>query len=173
MTSSRTRLAALAAPWAASGALVACASLGLEGPIRPPRFSEAEDRSSELRVLPPSTDRPAGSAAVRLWARVENPNPFSLTVTELTGDLFLGEAALDVDLPLGLPLVAEADTVIAIDLSVGLDDVPRLAETALGALVTGALDYRLDAIIGIEAGLLGRPRFGPFTLLEGELEVSR
>lgn len=153
------------------GSILGCASLGLDGPLRPPSFEEAEDRASELHLLPPTTDRPMGAAAIRLWARVENPNPVSLTLSEIEGRLFLGDAGVDVDLPLGLPLVAEADTVIPIDVSVGLGEVPRLAETALGALSTGSLGYRLRGTVGIDAGLLGRPRFGPFTLLEGTLEV--
>ncbi len=155
-------------------ALVSCASLGLENVIQPPRFVEVDGRSAQLRLLLPSGDRPAGGAAVRLWTRVTNPNALSLTLTQLTGDLFIGEAeAVQVEFPMGLPLLAEQDTIIPLDVSLGFDDIPRLGEAALAALGSGTLDYRLEALIGVDAGMLGQPTFGPSTILQGALRVIR
>lgn len=151
------------------GGLAACATLG---PLQPLRFSSAEDRPSELRILAPSVDRPLGGAALRLWARIENPNSFGLTLTEVAGDLLVADAqAIAVEFPLGLPLVARQDTLIPLDVSIGFDDLPRLGEIARAALVGERLDYRLDGIFAVDAGGLGEPRFGPFTLLRGELRV--
>lgn len=63
-------------------AVVSCASLGLENVIQPPRFGEVDGRTAQLRLLLPSTDQPAGGAAVRLWTRVTNPNALSLTLAQ-------------------------------------------------------------------------------------------
>jgi hypothetical protein len=154
--------------------VVSCASLGLGDVIRPPTFSEVDGRNARLRLLLPSSDRPAGGAAVRLWTRVTNPNSISLTLTRLAGDLFIGDAeAVEVEFPLGLPLVAGQDTIVPLDVSLDFDDVPRLGEATLATLTSGTMDYRLDAVIGVDAGLLGQPTFGPTTILRGALRISR
>jgi hypothetical protein len=150
-------------------ALVACATLG---GILPLRFSEAEDRDSELRLLGPSSSRPLGGAALRLWARVENPNAIGVTLTEIEGDLLISDAeAIAVDFPLGLPLVALQDTVIPLDVSIGFDDLPRLGGIARDALTGRPLPYQLDGRFGVAAGPLGDVRFGPLTILRGEFRV--
>jgi hypothetical protein len=152
-------------------ALAGCASLEALG-IEPLRFAQADDRSSELRILAPSAGRPLGGASIRLWAEVENPNGFGLTLAEVAGDLLLeGTEAIAVDFPLGLPLVAHQDTVIPLDVSIGFDDLPRLGQITKAALGGDPLAYQLDGTFAVEAGRLGRPRFGPLTLLEGEIRV--
>ena len=165
--------------FAAAAALIAahagCASLGgLGSLVQAPRFRPAEGRDAEIVLRGPSRDFPLGGAALRLYARVANPNPFGLTLSTLTGDLFLDDTrAAAVDFPLGLALVANDETEIPIDLAVGFEDVPRLAQV-LGRAFTGQrLDYRLDGRIGVDAGALGRPTFGPMTILEGDVRVRR
>lgn len=165
------------AAWAAAAAgaiaLAACASLAL-GRLEPPRFSQAAEPGSELRLLPPSGDRPVGGAALRLWARVENPNDFGLRITRLEGDLYVEDAeGIEVGFPLGLPLTSRQDTVIPLDTSVGFDRVPDLAERLLRAAPGNRVDYRIDGTFGVDAGPLGEPTFGPRTLLEGELRLVR
>jgi hypothetical protein len=140
--------------------------------VSPLRFHEADDRDPVLRVLGPSTDRPVGAASIRLWADVENPNDFGLTLTEVTGDLTLQDSVeIAVDFPLGLPLAAGQDTVIPLDVTVGFDDLPNLGTIARRAITRGALTYRLEGTFSLDAGRLGEPRFGPRTLLSGELRV--
>lgn len=148
-----------------------CAALESLG-ILALRFESADDRGTELRLLEPSAGRPLGGAALRLWAHVENPNGFGLRLTEVAGDLSIADAGMiDVEFPLGLPLVAFQDTVIPLDVSIGFDDLPSLAGIARAAIGGDRLDYRLDGTFAVEAGGYGRPRFGPWTLLEGEIRV--
>jgi hypothetical protein len=157
-----------------------CASLGgLAAIVQPPRFATVPDRPAELRLLGSASGLPGG-AGVRLWARVENPNPFGLTLSTLTGALHLesGRAgdwarAATLDLPLGLPLEARQHAEIPIDLTVSFSDLPALADVARRALRGSTLPYRLDGTIGVDAGSFGRPTFGPFTLLSGEMRVVR
>lgn len=155
-------------------ATAACASLGLGDVLSAPRFSEVPDRAATLRILGPSMERPRGGAAIRLWTRVENPNPVGLTLASLVGELFLEDArAASVDFPLGIPLPAGRDTVIPLELSVSFEDLPGLADAASRALTGQPLDYRLDGTVSVDAGALGQPSFGPSTLLTGELDVLR
>lgn len=152
-------------------AAAGCATLQSLG-ITPLRFSESTAHSSEFRLLGPSAGRPYGGAALRLWTRVENPNGFGLTLTDIAGDLFVEDAeSIRVDFPLGLPLTARQDTVVPLDVSIGFDDLPRLGRIAQAAILGGSLDYRLDGRFGIDAGSYGQPRFGPLTIVEGELRV--
>lgn len=151
--------------------LAACASLGTLG-IVPLRFSEPADRDPELRLLGPSVQQPVGGAAIRLWARIENPNGFGLRLSQVAGDLHIEDAeAIAVDFPLGLPLVAHQDTVIPLDVSIRFDNLPRLATLARAALTGNPLAYRMDGTFTVDAGSLGSPRFGPLTLLRGEIRV--
>ena len=150
----------------------ACASLGLGEVVQAPRISASSTQDGRLDYVGPSLNNPYGSARIRLYARVENPNPFGLTLANLAGNLFLQSTeAASVSLPLGLPMVANGDTIVPIDLTIGLDDVPGLVNVVRNALDTGRLDYRLNGTVGVNAGALGTPTFGPMNLMEGEVRV--
>jgi hypothetical protein len=152
-----------------------CASLGsLAGAIQPPRFSVASGREAEIRLLGPSLQNPLGAASVRLWADISNPNPFGVTLATLAGTLALeGRHAADVDFPWGLPLVAGQDTVVPLDISISFADLPGLGDVVTRAATGGAVGYRLDGTMTLDAGLLGQPSFGPMNLLQGSLRTRR
>lgn len=154
--------------------LSGCAGLGLEQVLQAPSFRVDNAQQAQLRLLPPSMQRPTGGAAVRLYARVGNPNPVGLTLTRLIGSLSLGgREAADVSFPLGVPLQANGETVIPIDISIDFDDVPGLVDVARNALTGRPINYQLNGTVGVDAGLLGQPSFGPMRLLEGDLRVTR
>jgi hypothetical protein len=148
-----------------------CATLDqLASLVQAPRFEQAPDRDPELRLVGPGAGMPLGGAAVRLWTRVSNPNPFSLTLGTLEGTLFLEDSrAAEADFPLGLPLTAGGETIVPIELSVSFANIPGLADAIRRAVNREPLAYRLDGTIGVDAGRLGRPSFGPMTLLRGEV----
>lgn len=152
-----------------------CATLGSLGEaISAPRFSEATDRDSRIRLLLPSTSLPRGGAELTIWARVDNPNPVALTLTDLAGELFLeGTRAVDIDLPLGLPLRAEGDTLFPVRARLDFRNLESLSNVIARAVGGGDLDYRLDGSFSVEAAGLRTPRFGPTTLLEGRVPVLR
>jgi hypothetical protein len=168
---------------AATGALVAavllaassgCATLGALVSVRQPRFESVPGRPAEVRLTGPSRSRPFGGATVQLWTRVENPNPFSLTLSTVSGRLLFEDVeAADVDLPLGLPLVSGEAQVIPLEISIGFDNVPRLARVLADAGRGSPLGYRLEGTVGVDAGRLGQPIFGPLTLLEGDMRIVR
>lgn len=149
-----------------------CATLGQV--VLPPRFEVARERTAELRLVGPTAQRPLGGAALRLWARVENPNPLGFTLTRVAGDLALeGARAARVDFPLGVPLPAGQDTVIPLEVVISLADVPGLADAARRALTGDPLRYELEGTVTVDAGVLGQPSFGPSTLLEGQVRTTR
>jgi hypothetical protein len=155
-------------------ALQGCASLGALALVRPPRFRGDPDRPAELRLMGPSLSNPLGGASVRLWARVENPNPFSLTLSTVAGRLFLeGTDAADVDLPLGLPLLSGQEETFPIDLSLSFQNVPRLGDVLARAALGSEIRYRIEGTVGVDAGAMGRPTFGPLTLFQGDVRVRR
>jgi len=103
-----------------------CATLqGISHFIQPPRFVRAADRSSDVRLLGPSLDMPAGGATVRLWTEVSNPNSFGFTLSTLRVSLSLeGAHATTGDFPLGLPLEPRGSSVIPLDLKISFTDIP-------------------------------------------------
>lgn len=155
--------------------LAGCAQLqGLGQLVQPPRFEHDDTQPADVRFVGPSVSRPLGGAAIRIWTRVSNPNSFGFTLGTLSGTLFLeGSRAATADFPLGLPLGARQETVIPLDLSVNFSDLPGLADVARRAARGEQLAYRLDGTIGVDAGRLGRPVFGPMTLLTGDLRTRR
>jgi hypothetical protein len=151
-------------------AVAGCASLeGLRALIQPPRFEQARDQPSEIRILPQG-GQSAGGATVRLWTTVTNPNPFGLTLSTLDAALMLEDVeAADASFPLGLPLPARQSETIPLDLTVSFANVPRLVSVIRQAATGGGLTYRLEGTVGIDAGRLGQPTFGPMTILTGNL----
>jgi hypothetical protein len=154
-------------------ASASCATLeGLRGLIQAPRFEEAPGQPAEIRLLGPSVSQPLGGAGVRIWTRVTNPNAFGLTLGTLRGALHVENArAANVDFPIGLPLQPGAETVVPIDLSISFEDLPGLANVIRQATARQPLEYRLEGTIGVDAGRLGQPTFGPMTVLRGEMRA--
>ena len=148
-----------------------CAGLDqLRGLVQPPRFEQAPGREAQIRLHGPTMSQPLGGAAVRMWTRVTNPNPFGLSLGTLRGTLHIENArAADVDFPLGLPLRAAEEAIIPIDLSISFSDLPGLADVVRRAATRQPLAYELEGTIGVDAGQLGQPTFGPMTLLRGQM----
>jgi hypothetical protein len=136
--------------------------------VRAPQFDEAPNRPAEIRLLPPSAANIAGGAGVRLWAEVTNPNPFGFTLSTLAGTLYVEETpAATVDLPLGLPLEAGGSDVFPIDVALSFARLPELAGAIQRAANDQPVPYRFEGTVGVQAGRLGTPVFGPMTLLSG------
>ena len=154
-------------------ALPGCATLQQLG-IQAPQFAVDGGQQAQLRLLGPGPGRPIGGAQVRLYARVSNPNPIGITLARLAGQLQLGgRDAAEVNFPLGVPLQAGQETVVPIDLNIDFNNVPGLANVLLNAVSGRPLEYRLNGTVGVDAGLLGQPTFGPMTIVAGDVRVTR
>ncbi|HEU0054327.1 MAG TPA: LEA type 2 family protein [Longimicrobium sp.] len=154
-------------------ALPGCATLQQLG-IQAPQFSVDGSQQAQLRLLPPGPGRPAGGAALRLYARVSNPNAVGLTLSTVAGGLQLqGREAAQVNFPLGVPLQAGQETMVPLDVTISFNDVPGLADVLLRAVTGQSIRYALNGTVGVDAGLLGAPTFGPMTLLSGDVRVTR
>lgn len=157
---------------AASLTLGSCATLSQI--VQPPRFSVASGRDTQLELLGPSSSRPLGGARLRIWARVENPNAFGLTLAALRGNIFLEDTrAGDVNFPLGLPLGATGDTIIPLDVNISFSDLPGLVDVAQRIVTRNMVAYRLDGTLTVDAAPFGQPSFGPTTWIQGESRVLR
>jgi hypothetical protein len=155
-------------------ALSGCAGMGLEQVLQAPTFRVDGSQQAQLRLLGPSMQNPLGGAAVRLYARVGNPNPVGLTLTRLVGQLQLqGTNAARIDFPLGVALQAGGETMVPIDIAINFNDLPALAGVARNALAGQPINYALNGTVGVDAGLLGQPTFGPMLLLQGDLRATR
>jgi hypothetical protein len=148
-----------------------CASLGpLSAFVVPPHFEQAPGRTAEVRLLPPSASQALGGASIRLWTKVTNPNPFGFTLASVNATLLLDETrAAASDFPLGLPLGARAETVIPIDLAIDFSEIPQLVGAVRNALAGQSIPFRLEGTIGVDAGRLGTPLFGPMTIVTGTI----
>ena len=155
--------------------MAGCATLGpIARLVQPPRFEQADGQPAEIRLIAPSLRMPTGGAGVRIWLEVTNPNPFGFTLSTVDATLALeGSQAATGAFPLGLPLQAGQRSVVPLDLSISFADVPGLAGVARQIAAGNALDYQLDGTVGIDAGQLGMPTFGPMLLTRGELRVIR
>jgi hypothetical protein len=167
----RPRLISVAVIALATG----CASLGpLAQIVRPPTFRQADNQPAELRLIAPSLRQPTGGAGIRIWLEVTNPNAFGFTLSTVNATLALqGTRAAAGDFPLGLPLGAGQQSVVPLDLSIDFADAPGLAGVMRQVATGGAIDYQLDGTVGVEAGRLGTPTFGPMLLTRGNLRVLR
>ena len=142
--------------------------------VQPPRFRQADGQPAEIRLMTPSRSMPAGGAGVRIWLEVTNPNAFGFTLSTLNATLSLeGNNAATGDFPLGLPLGAQQQSVVPLDLSISFTDIPGLAGVLRQVAIGGAVDYELDGTIGVDAGRFGTPTFGPMRLVTGELRLVR
>jgi hypothetical protein len=150
----------------------ACATLGSFGQlVQPVRFEQADGRNAEIRLVGPRSGQPLGGAAVRIWTRVRNPNPFGLTLNTLRATLMLEDTrAADGEFPLGLPLRSGEDSVVPLDLSISFSDVPALA-TMFRRSSASPVRYRVEGSFGVEVARIGSPTFGPMTLFSGEMHA--
>lgn len=155
--------------------LPGCATLGALGNVlSAPTFAVDDSQQPQLRLLGPGPGRPTGGAAIRLYARVSNPNPLAVTLSRLAGQLELeGQQAAQVNFPLGVPLAARGQTVVPLDIAVNFSDIPGLGRVILNAVTGRAIQYRLNGTVGVDAGPLGQPSFGPMSLLSGSVRVTR
>jgi late embryogenesis abundant protein len=152
-----------------------CATLGpLAQFVQPPRFRQAENQPAEIRVIAPSIRQPTGGAGIRVWLEVTNPNTFGLTLSTVDATLALeGNRAATGEFPLGLPLGAGQQSIVPLDLSIDFADVPGLAGVVRQVATGRNIQYQLDGTVGLDAGRLGTPTFGPMLLTRGDVKVIR
>ena len=110
---------------------------------------------------------------MRIWTRVSNPNSFGLTLGTLRGTLNLeGTRAATVDFPFGLPLQAQSEDVVPIDISVDFRDVPGLGQAIARAVTRQPIAFEIEGTVGVSARGLGMQTLGPMTWLRGELRPN-
>ncbi|MFN8509147.1 MAG: LEA type 2 family protein [Deinococcaceae bacterium] len=133
--------------------------------IQTPKIEVEETRL--LKLNPPGLGVPA-EAILGFKLRVTNPNAFGMGISRIQGQLYLdGDPSGTVDIP-GLNIrptgSSEVDTQIAIALTEA--NLSHLVKVVQGKSIT----YRLDGTVSIDAGTLGKPNLGPYTVFQGTLD---
>ena len=108
------------------------------------------------------------TAFLTLSLRVQNPNPFPLRMSNVAGRFILDGADVGtVNLPdVALPARGEASQRAEVALPITLNSAATFLKVARGQ----AVSYRLDGSFTTDLGVLGRPTFGPFALVQGVLK---
>jgi LEA14-like dessication related protein len=165
----RSRLLAplLAVKLLAAGLLLA--GLSSCNPAQPiiavPTFKVQSVRLNRLTL--PGLGNPA-TAYLTLQLLVNNPNPLPLRLANIAGTFILdGGRVADVNLPdVALPAKGEALQRVDLALPLTLETVGNFVQVARGQ----AVSYRIDGTFTADLGILGRPNFGPYTLVQGLLQ---
>jgi len=133
--------------------------------IAVPTFKVQSVRLTGLTL--PGSGRPA-TMYLSLSLLVNNPNPVGLRLANIAGTFILnGGRVADVNLPdVALPARGEATQQADLALPLTLDTVGSALMVARGQQVP----YRLDGTFTADLGFLGRPNFGPYTLVQGVLQ---
>lgn len=113
----------------------------------------------------------APQARIGLSLQIDNPNPVPIRLSEARGQFYLsGVPAGQVSLPnLNLPAAGRAQQQALLTLPITLSNVAEFTRLGRGEEVP----YRLDGSFTVDAGVLGRPTFGPLTLFQGVARVNR
>lgn len=146
-------------------ALCLAACMPTQPIIAVPTFQVQSVRLTGL-TLPTFTS--SATAYLTLQLSVNNPNPIPLHMANVAGNFVLdGNQVAVINLPdVDLPARGSATQQANLTLPVTLTTAASFLKVARGQQVS----YRLDGTFTADFGLLGRPSFGPFTLVQGVIQ---
>jgi LEA14-like dessication related protein len=127
--------------------------------------------SVALRSLTlPGLARPA-VATLSVGLRVRNPNPISVRLANASGRFLIDDLDVGrVNLPnVDLPANGEATQEAVVDLPVTVANLGVFLRVGRGE----AVPYRIEGTFTVDAGLLGKPNFGPYVVAQGVLKQPR
>lgn len=137
--------------------------------VSPPTFAVVADGSGLVRLEPPGVGR--GAAVFRLEIEATNPNPISIRLAGLDGELSLADRRVASSrFTEGISLPAGGSSRLVLDIEAPLADAPHLIGQ-MARLVTGAsVPYQLDGTVSIDVfGTV--QRFPSLTVARGELRA--
>lgn len=142
--------------------LAACAPRQLA--LQVPTYEVENIRFARLDLVGQSL---SPQAVLNLNLRVHNPNAIGLRMANIGGRLFLdGSDVGGVDLPdVDLPANGDARQLAIVTVPINLSNLVEFGKVATG----GAVALRVDGSFTVNAGLFGRPTFGPYTLFQGQI----
>ncbi|MBB6097931.1 LEA14-like dessication related protein [Deinobacterium chartae] len=149
----------------AVAALLASCAPRLGAAVQVPQITV--EQTALERLDPPGLGIPA-SATVSLKLRVRNPNPFGVRLSRVDGDFYLdGLKVTQVSAP-GVDIAATGVSTVTVNVQVPLSNqnLGKFADLAVGKTVA----YRLEGSFEVDAGALGKPTFGPYTLAQGVIK---
>jgi hypothetical protein len=136
--------------------------------VQTPQFEMRE--AGLLRLNPPGLNGVAAEAVVRVLLVARNPNPVDLGLTEMNFDLFLDGAKLAAGSTPGFNMKANSvPSNVTVDVTIPIN--PQSLQSLFKIVTGNRLTYRIDGGFAVDAGALGRPRFGPFTIAQGAFQA--
>ena len=136
--------------------------------VQTPQFEMRE--AGLLKLNPPGLNNVPPEAIIRVMLTARNPNPVDLALTEMKFDMFLdGQKVASGSTP-GFNMKANgAPSNVPVDVSIPID--PNTLQSMFKIVSGNRITYRLDGSFAVDAGALGRPRFGPFTIAQGSFQA--
>ncbi|HKI56951.1 MAG TPA: LEA type 2 family protein [Trueperaceae bacterium] len=138
--------------------------------VTPPTFEAVADGTGLAYVDPPGVG--AGAAVFDVHLLAHNPNPFGIDLSTLDTDFYLGgRQAASGTFQSGVHIPAQGTGDLRLKVEVPLSAAPGLLSTFARLVAGGAVEYRLDAVVGVNA--LGFPvRFPRATLGRGSISAN-
>ena len=145
--------------------LMACAPSQV---VQTPQFEMLE--AGLLKLNPPGLNGGAAEAVIRIQVQGRNPNPFGLKLEEIRFDLLLEGAKIAAGVAPNFELKASGvPTSFPVDVEIPLD---LNTLKSLARIVTGQpTSYQMLGGFRMDAGVLGKPSFGPYTIAQGTFKA--
>jgi hypothetical protein len=136
--------------------------------VQTPKFEMRE--AGLLRLNPPGLTGIAPEAVIRVVLEARNPNPIDLGLTEMKFDLFLDGKKVAAGGTPGFNMKANAvPSNVPVDVSIPID--PSSLQSMFKIVTGSKVVYRLEGSFAVDAGALGKPRFGPVVLAQGSYQA--
>ncbi|MFN3266122.1 MAG: LEA type 2 family protein [Deinococcales bacterium] len=136
--------------------------------VQTPQFEMRE--AGLLRLNPPGLNGVAAEAVVRVLLTARNPNPIDLGLTEMNFDLFLDGAKLAAGSTPGFVMKANrVPSNVTVDVTIPIN--PQTLQNLFKIVTGNRVTFRIDGGFAVDAGALGKPRFGPFTIAQGAFQA--
>ena len=132
--------------------------------VQTPQFEMRE--AGLLRLNPPGLNGVAPEAIIRVLLTARNPNPIDLGLTEMKFDMYLDGKKVAAGSTPGFNMKANGvPSNVPVDVSIPID--PSSLQSMFKIVTGSRVEYRLEGSFAVDAGALGKPRFGPFVIAQG------
>ena len=136
--------------------------------VQTPQFEMRE--AGLLRLNPPGLNGVAPEAIIRVLLTARNPNLVDLGLTEMKFDMYLDGKKVAAGSTPGFNMKANGvPSNVPVDVSIPID--PNSLQSMFKIVTGSKVEYRLEGSFAVDAGALGKPRFGPFVIAQGAYQA--
>ncbi len=136
--------------------------------VQTPQFEMRE--AGLLRLNPPGLNGVAPEAVIRIVLSARNPNPIDLGLTEMNFNLALDGAKIAGGGTPGFNMKANGvPSTVPVDVTIPI--TPATLQSMFKIVSGSKVSYTIDGTFAVDAGSLGRPKFGPFVIAQGAYQA--